>query len=576
MRSLATATLTALLHALIPISTVSAWEYTHAGQVATAVLLDPYGDVISGGSLTTTEDEMVVVKHSSADGSEGWRYSFPSEPANRRQVSLAQDAGGAIFAASRYEQGRDGPYVGSIAKLNPEDGVELWRVDLADVGVYAISLDPAGDLVAVGGVRGADPTAENLLVMKFAGDTGAELWRYEVNGAADDIDRALAVEVSSDGDILVGGQIFDNLPLGYPDFFVLKVLGSSGSEIWRTTIPSNAAHGGAARSIAIQPDGDVVAAGQAVLVDWCDFVVARFSGSDGTELWRAVVDEPSIGSCDRAWSVAVDSASDVVVTGAPRTTIFATMKFSGTTGSLLWRHDIPNLGAPSGGECCRGAAVRTDADDNVLVGGAIIGVGDDGEIAVAKLAAGDGTELWRRIVDHDGCGDGAVSLDVNLGGDVVIGGTVFSRIAGECAWPQGGLYAVIKLRGESGEDFTILPELAQCQDDLGDALANLAVCEVDLDQCLSDPPIPDADLDGVSDMRDDCTGTSEGEEVDQGGCSLDQFCGSVDGATKEGRRLCKRLDWKNDEPFMRGRDRDCEIERNGSGREDDRCVAVSG
>ncbi len=59
-----------------------------------------------------------------------------------------------------------------------------------------------------------------------------------------------------------------------------------------------------------------------------------------------------------------------------------------------------------------------------------------------------------------------------------------------------------------------------------------------------------------------------------GGCSQEQFCNSVDATVKGGKKLCERSDWKNDEPVMSGRDRDCATDKGGPGRDDDTCVAV--
>lgn len=84
----------------------------------------------------------------------------------------------------------------------------------------------------------------------------------------------------------------------------------------------------------------------------------------------------------------------------------------------------------------------------------------------------------------------------------------------------------------------------------------------------------DADGDGVRDLDDACAQTPADIAVDGDGCSQAQFCAQVDSATRTGRRLCPRVDWRNDEPFMRTKDRDCTIDRGGAGVEDDRCVAA--
>jgi hypothetical protein len=82
----------------------------------------------------------------------------------------------------------------------------------------------------------------------------------------------------------------------------------------------------------------------------------------------------------------------------------------------------------------------------------------------------------------------------------------------------------------------------------------------------------DEDRDGEVDPTDACPGTPEGEEVDQRGCSLAQFCSSFAAATRAERKACRRADWKNDEPLMGRGVRDCAIEKQNQGWEDDRCV----
>jgi len=84
----------------------------------------------------------------------------------------------------------------------------------------------------------------------------------------------------------------------------------------------------------------------------------------------------------------------------------------------------------------------------------------------------------------------------------------------------------------------------------------------------------DADGDGVRDLDDSCPGTPADMAVDGDGCSQAQFCAQVDAATRMGRKICPRLDWKNDEPFMRAKDRDCTIDRGGPTADDDRCVSA--
>jgi len=114
--------------------------------------------------------------------------------------------------------------------------------------------------------------------------------------------------------------------------------------------------------------------------------------------------------------------------------------------------------------------------------------------------------------------------------------------------------------------------LSTCNDDLAQAGADLAQCEGDLTECLANPLLADADSDGVPDSLDSCADTPAATEVDQSGCSQEQFCASIDATTPLGKRTCKKSDWGNDAPLMRLADRDCTIDKGGSGAEDDRCI----
>ncbi|HXJ37264.1 MAG TPA: hypothetical protein VMS22_24810 [Candidatus Eisenbacteria bacterium] len=95
-------------------------------------------------------------------------------------------------------------------------------------------------------------------------------------------------------------------------------------------------------------------------------------------------------------------------------------------------------------------------------------------------------------------------------------------------------------------------QLSQCQDDL--AAANSTITTM----------TADADGDGVPDARDRCATTPAGQFVDDGGCSQAQFCAAFTIAKKSDRKLCKELDWKNDEPNMKPKQADCTFSKASS------------
>ena len=123
--------------------------------------------------------------------------------------------------------------------------------------------------------------------------------------------------------------------------------------------------------------------------------------------------------------------------------------------------------------------------------------------------------------------------------------------------------------GQEDRDFDGIGDA--CDPFPDDPANEFAQCEADLEQCLMQG-FPDADTDGIPDSVDSCGATPQGEEVDDSGCSHEEFCNSVDATLKRGGKTCKLSDWKNDEPVMKRADRDCIVDKGERGREDDQCV----
>jgi hypothetical protein len=134
-------------------------------------------------------------------------------------------------------------------------------------------------------------------------------------------------------------------------------------------------------------------------------------------------------------------------------------------------------------------------------------------------------------------------------------------------------------------------DLAQCLADLADLTADHDACHAELHHVEEELAMTaaalqtamddlaaaeaDADGDGRRDLDDACAATAEGEGVDQGGCSLAQFCEGIDATTKTGQKICKKADWRNDEPVMKKSEADCQVDKGAKGSDDDQCVAAS-
>jgi hypothetical protein len=96
-------------------------------------------------------------------------------------------------------------------------------------------------------------------------------------------------------------------------------------------------------------------------------------------------------------------------------------------------------------------------------------------------------------------------------------------------------------------------------DGRGDACDPFPSDPDDLAACLVGRMPSDDDGDGVSNAIDRCPSSPIGGSVDATGCTLEQFCAAVDATAARGAKICRHLDWGNDEPLMKRGGADCRV-----------------
>lgn len=121
-------------------------------------------------------------------------------------------------------------------------------------------------------------------------------------------------------------------------------------------------------------------------------------------------------------------------------------------------------------------------------------------------------------------------------------------------------------------------DLAACNDDFATCSADLtatdaALAQADADLAACQATLADSDDDGVPDQLDACPAPA-GTDVDASGCTQAQFCARTDATTPDGAKVCKKLDWKNDEPLMKPKEADCAVDKRDKGTADDLCVST--
>jgi hypothetical protein len=187
----------------------------------------------------------------------------------------------------------------------------------------AVAVDAAGDVIAAGLVFDAT-TGPSFYVTKLSGATGAEIWHKNLGTGG-----ALAVAVDAAGDVLAAGSVPGAMVDS--DFMVVKLAGGNGDELWRETIDGPDGLDDVAVSVAVDPNDDVIAAGFSTSVaTGADLFVVKLSGATGDPVWTGLVDGTAGGN-DEATQVVVDAAGHVIASGLLRDSVtqsdFAVVKF---------------------------------------------------------------------------------------------------------------------------------------------------------------------------------------------------------------------------------------------------------
>lgn len=255
----------------------------------------------------------------------------------------------------------------AAVKLDGGSGLELWRyqesppdsstsqgelVYPGSGGVTGVAVDGDDNVFLVGQTFGSlsagegDPGDSDFFVIKLDGLDGSEMWRLQ-SGGGSEFDSFHAAKVDSAGNLVVVGV---SGPTDSIDFVVLRLSGTNGSTLWEYS-PSSASSTDVLHAVDLDTEGNVYVAGglgaenlQGEVADRP--VVLKLDGSTGEPLWTY---EGAAASRAYFWSVAVDPATGMVVAagategawvqGAARGGLdFAAVALNGSTGEELSRH----------------------------------------------------------------------------------------------------------------------------------------------------------------------------------------------------------------------------------------------
>lgn len=295
---------------------------------AWAVALQPDGKIVAAGYSSNGANYDFALVRYSADGSVDTTFGVngivTTAPGsgNDELYALALQSDGKLVAAGRSTTG-SGTTDLAVARYNsdgspdttfggsPGPGWVLLNLGSGDDAAFGVKVQPDGKIVAAG--SGSNGTNLDVGVARFEPNGCMNATALTPIGSSDD--EAYALALQPDGKIVVAGRRSD----GTNDDFALVryqsnlTLDPSFDYDGKTTTPITGDD--EAWSLAVQPDGKLLAAG---LAGSYDFALARYQtdGSLDTAFGTGGKVTTSFGSLDYGYGSALQPDGKIVVAGA--------------------------------------------------------------------------------------------------------------------------------------------------------------------------------------------------------------------------------------------------------------------
>jgi hypothetical protein len=249
-------------------------------------------------------------------------------------------------------------------------------------------MGPDTNLYVAGGDC-TDTTGHDFTVVSLT-PSGAERWVYRYDGPGGWEDIGYSIALGPDGNLYAAGYSVGEL--GDPDFFAVS-LTTSGDERWvyRYNGPSWAGWD-VANTIAVDPGGNIYAAGRSAESTGSIALVVISLTSAGEERWVYRYRGPG-SQYDEANSIAVGPDNNLYVAGVSGRDVthgyFMAVSLT-ELGEERWvyRYDGPGFGI--------GHSIVTGTDSNIYAAGYTRGTGASYDFTVVSLTA-LGAERWKYV-----------------------------------------------------------------------------------------------------------------------------------------------------------------------------------
>jgi uncharacterized delta-60 repeat protein len=235
------------------------------------VAVDPSNNVIVTGQIHAPESNYMTVKYSPA-GDTIWTREYDSG-GDDWGLAVTSDPAGNVIVTGKIG-GQWSNWSIRTIKYGPL-GNTIWTVDfdsLANNAPWDIGVDDKGFIIMTGTAYSMTDSARSL-ILKYS-SAGKLVWARTFNGDGKK-NGGLRLVIDSTGNIFVGGYICKSSW----DFLIIKYT-PDGDLVWSKTYDSGAED--AAYGIAIDPSGNLIAAGCTFNGKNYDYLTIKYNGATGT------------------------------------------------------------------------------------------------------------------------------------------------------------------------------------------------------------------------------------------------------------------------------------------------------
>ena len=393
-------------------------------DVATAIAVDDNGNVYvtgySSGLLGLTD--YTTIKYD-PNGNQLWvaRYDGTGLLNDEARAIAVDDSGNVYVTGMSF--GLLSLSLSDYATIKYDsNGNELWvqrynGILLGDDAATDIALDGNGGVIVTGYSSGLLSGNDYTTIKYNAG--GNEQWVRKYNGPGNNTDKAYAIVVDNNNNIIITGESKSGLLENSYDYATVKY-DANGNEQWvrRYNGPGN--NTDKAYAIVVDSGGSVYVTGEARSSgSGTDYGTVKYD-QNGNQQWARTYSGPG-NNTDKAYAIVVDNNNNPVVTGESTSSSsgedYATVKYD-QNGNEQWaqRYNGP------GNNTDKAYAIVVDNNNNIIVTGSSDSIGTADDYTTVSYDS-SGTRQW--VTRYNGPGnssDKAYAIVVDNNNNVIITG----------------------------------------------------------------------------------------------------------------------------------------------------------